>query len=409
VADKAMPDDVAASHYWPTPMHDPFILFRNDLTGENLFFTDARTIVTAWSPHDIEPVFAALQEARAQGRWIAGYISYEAGLVLEPALHDRIRPRPGSDHRCPLMCFGIFDAPQPQDTSAMLLERSAAGTGLSDARPGWDFATYRKRFDRLRNHLHAGDCFQANLTFAYTARCEDDPIALFNALRIRQAVGHSALVRLEGPDIVSRSPELFFRVGRDGWIESKPMKGTAPRGRTPAEDAARKRHLENDPKCRSENLMIVDLLRNDLSRICAPGTVHVPQLYHVESFATVHQMISRVRGALVRDTTLADIMKAIFPCGSITGAPKIRAMEIIHDLEDTDRNVYCGSIGWMAPGGAMEFNVAIRTISLYPDGQAVFNVGGGIIFDSEARQEYEESLLKARYALDIAGQSRAAE
>ena len=390
-------------------MHDPFILFRNDLTGENLFFTDAQAIVTAWSAHDIEPVFATLQEARAQGRWVAGYISYEAGIALEPALCNRIRPRPQADRRCPLMCFGIFEAPQPQDASAMLLEGTAAGAGLSDARPRWNFATYRERFDRLRDHLHAGDCFQANLTFEYTGRCEDDPVALFNALRTRQAVGHSALVRLEGPDIVSRSPELFFRVGRDGWIESKPMKGTAPRGRTPAEDAARKRQLENDPKCRSENLMIVDLLRNDLSRICAPGTVHVPQLYHVESFATVHQMISRVRGALDRDKTLADIIKAIFPCGSITGAPKIRAMEIIHDLEDTDRNVYCGSIGWMAPGGAMEFNVAIRTISLYPDGQAVFNVGGGIIFDSEAREEYEESLLKARYALDIAGQSRAAE
>ena len=390
-------------------MHDPFILFRNDLTGENLLFTDARTIITAWSTRDIEVAFAALQAARAAGRWVAGYISYEAGIALEPALRDRIRRRPGSDSPCPLMCFGIFDAPQPQDAASALLEKNPAGAALAEARPRWDFATYRERFDRLHGHLHAGDCFQANLTFEYTARYEGDPVALFNALRLHQAVGHSALVSLEGPDIVSRSPELFFRVGRDGWIESKPMKGTAPRGRTPAEDAARKLALENDPKCRSENLMIVDLLRNDLSRICAPGTVHVPQLYHVESFATVHQMISRVRGALDKDATLADILKAIFPCGSITGAPKIRAMEIIHDLEDTDRNVYCGSIGWMAPGGAMEFNVAIRTISLYPDGEAVFNVGGGIIFDSDAKEEYEESLLKARYALDIAGRSRAAE
>ena len=184
-------------------MHDPFIMFRNDLTGENLFFTGARAIVTAWSASDIEPAFAALQEARAQGRWVAGYVSYEAGIALEPALHGRIRPRPKSDHHCPLLCFGIFDTPQQQDASATLLERTAAGTGLSDARPRWDFATYRQRFDRLRDHLHAGDCFQANLTFEYTAHCEDDPIALFNALRARQAVGHSALVRLEGPALTA--------------------------------------------------------------------------------------------------------------------------------------------------------------------------------------------------------------
>ena len=154
--------------------------------------------------------------------------------------------------------------------------------------------------------------------------------------------------------------------------------------------------------------MIVDLLRNDLSRICEPGSVHVPQLFHVESFSTLHQMISRVRGNLQDNVTLVDIMRAIFPCGSITGAPKIRAMEIIHDLEDTERNVYCGSIGWMAPGGAMEFNVAIRTISLYPGGEAVFNVGGGIIFDSEAPLEYDECMIKARYALGDTGHAGAA-
>lgn len=390
-------------------MQDPFILFRNDLTGENLFFTHATSIVTAWSAADIEPAFETLARARASGLWAAGYIGYEAGIALEPALHNRIRRRQNQDRQSPLLCFGLFDGPQPQSAASRMLEKSVAPIGLTDAHPRWDFSTYQDRFNRLRNHLHAGDCFQANLTFEYTAGHHGSALSLFNALRDRQPVGHSALVHLDGPDIVSRSPELFFRVGRDGWIESKPMKGTAPRGRTQAEDAALKRQLEKDPKCRSENLMIVDLLRNDLSRICTPGTVHVPQLYHVESFATVHQMISRVRGELNANASLPDIMRAIFPCGSITGAPKIRAMEIIHDLEDTDRNVYCGSIGWVAPGGAMEFNVAIRTVSLYPDGQAVFNVGGGIIFDSDARQEYDECLLKARYALDLAGQRRAAE
>ncbi|MEX3010348.1 aminodeoxychorismate synthase component I [Hoeflea sp. TYP-13] len=380
-------------------MNDEFILFRNDFTGENLFFSGARSVVTAWTPQDIEPAFKELEEARQSGLWAAGYVSYDAGRTLEPALRTRLSERPDPKRTCPLMSFGVFDGPQAPEEADRLLAAPHTDAALSEARPLWDFDTYKSRFDRLRSHLHAGDCFQANLTFEFAARCDVDAATLFNTLRSRQAVAHSALVSLDGPQIVSRSPELFFRVGRDGWIESKPMKGTAPRGKTAEEDKLLKQQLESDPKCRSENLMIVDLLRNDLSRICAAGSVHVPQLYHVESFATVHQMISRVRGRLEKEITLSEIMRAIFPCGSITGAPKIRAMEIIHDLEDTDRNVYCGSIGWIAPGGAMEFNVAIRTISLYPGGEAVFNVGGGIIFDSDARSEYEECMIKARYAL----------
>ncbi|WP_136660864.1 aminodeoxychorismate synthase component I [Nitratireductor sp. XY-223] len=382
-------------------MHDHFILFRNDFTGENLFFSDALYMVTAWTMDEVEPALAELQDARQRGLWSAGFISYEAGFALDPALRERLAPRMGQ-RSCPLLCFGVFPAPHPPQTARELLERGDNATVLSRARPRWNFDRYRARFDRLRAHLHAGDCFQANLTFEITARYESGSVPLFNTLRARQAVAHGALVRLEGPEIVSRSPELFFRVGRDGWIESKPMKGTAPRGRTREEDRRFRRQLESDPKCRSENLMIVDLLRNDLSRVCAAGSVEVPQLYHVESFATVHQMVSRVRGKLHPDTKVADIFRAIFPCGSITGAPKIRAMEIIHALEDTDRGAYCGSIGWIAPGGPMEFNVAIRTISLHPDGEAVFNVGGGIIFDSDARSEYEECLVKARYALSEA-------
>ena len=379
-------------------MHERAVLFRNDFTGENLFFSDALFMVTAWSMDEVEPALAELQDARQRGLWSAGYLSYEAGIALEPALKGRLVPRKGQ-RACPLLSFGIFRAPNPPRAARELLQRGDNAAVLAQPRPRWQFDDYRARFHRLRAHLHAGDCFQANLTFEIAAHYASGSVPLFNTLRGRQAVAHGALVRLDGPQIVSRSPELFIRVGRNRWIESKPMKGTAPRGRTVEEDRQFKRQLENDPKCRSENLMIVDLLRNDLSRICAAGSVDVPQLYHVESFATVHQMVSRVRGRLRPDIAIADIFRAIFPCGSITGAPKIRAMEIIHELEDTNRNAYCGSIGWIAPGGPMEFNVAIRTISLYPDGEAVFNVGGGIIFDSDARSEYEECLVKARYAL----------
>ncbi len=217
-------------------MQDAFILFRNDFTGENLFFTGARSVLTAWTADEVEPAFKALEEARAGGCWVAGYISHEAGITIEPALRKRLVERPGRKRDCPLLSFGIFDGPQSQDVALDLLEAASSNAGLTDAWPLWDFPTYKDRFDRLHAHLRAGDCVQANLTCEYAARMVDDPVALFNALRARQAVAHSALVNLNGPQIFSRSPELFFRVGRDGWIESKPMKGTTPRGSTPAED-----------------------------------------------------------------------------------------------------------------------------------------------------------------------------
>ena len=379
------------------PMPDRHILFRNDFTGETLFFAEPRKIVTAWSVDEVEAAFATLERAKRDGFWSAGFIAYEAGHALDPALAGRLRPRRARGGS-PLLSFGIFDGPQPPAAAFDLLTAEDPGPGLTSAVPRWDFATYSGRFATLHEQLQAGECYQANLTFEMTATHDGNAPGLFNRLRARQAVAHAALVALDGPAIVSRSPELFFRVGRDGFIESKPMKGTAPRGTTAQEDRAFRQWLENDPKCRSENLMIVDLLRNDLSRVCEAGSVHVPDLYRVESFATVHQMVSRVRGKLAAEMAVIDIMRALFPCGSITGAPKIRAMEILHELEDTDRGVYCGSIGWISPGGPMEFNVAIRTISLFAEGKAVFNVGGGIVFDSDAAAEYDECLVKALYA-----------
>jgi para-aminobenzoate synthetase component 1 len=201
-----------------------------------------------------------------------------------------------------------------------------------------------------------------------------------------------------GPIVLSRSPELFFEIDREGWIETHPMKGTAPRGATPEEDERLKEFLRNDEKNQAENRMIVDLLRNDISLISEVGSLDVPELFRIESYPTVHQMVSRVRAKLLPDLSLRNIFAALFPCGSITGAPKIRAMEVLRDLETSPRGVYCGAIGWIAPGGAMRFSVAIRTISLYPQSEAVYNVGGGVVFDSTAEEEYRECLLKARFA-----------
>lgn len=175
------------------------------------------------------------------------------------------------------------------------------------------------------------------------------------------------------------------------------MKGTAPRGNTEEEDRRLKAFLRNDPKNQAENRMIVDLLRNDISRISEIGTLDVPELFQIESYSTVHQMVSQVRAKLLPGLTIGDIFAALFPCGSVTGCPKIRAMEILNDLEQSPREVYCGAVGWMAPNGTMRFNVAIRTISLYAGGDAIYNVGGGVVFDSSAEAEYAECLLKSRF------------
>ena len=250
----------------------------------------------------------------------------------------------------------------------------------------------------MHRHLREGDCYQANLTFPVEAKWTGDPLSAFDALAARQAVKYGALVALGEPVVLSRSPELFFEVDGDGWIETHPMKGTAPRGKTPEEDEELKRFLANDPKNQAENRMIVDLLRNDISLISEVGTLDVPELFRIESFATVHQMVSRVRAKLLPGLTIRQIFSALFPCGSITGAPKIRAMEILRELESAPRNAYCGAIGWIEPGGRMRFNVAIRTITLFAGGEAVYNVGGGVVFDSTAEDEYQECLLKARYA-----------
>lgn len=374
----------------------PFVLFRDDFSGSELLFDRPAKILTAETPREFDAALEAAEAAHRAGRWLAGYLSYEAGYLLEP----KLRPILPDGRRAPLLCFGIFDGPSEKTLPA-------AGQALSngpifDPKPAWSFGDYEKRFSRLHRHLREGDCYQANLTFPIAAHWTGDPLAAFHSLAARQPVKYGALVSLGEPIVLSRSPELFFEIDAERWIETHPMKGTAPRGKTKTEDIRLKRFLQNDPKNQAENRMIVDLLRNDISLVSEVGTLDVPELFRIESYATVHQMVSRVRARLLPNLTMAQIFAALFPCGSITGAPKIRAMEILHALESRPRDVYCGAIGWIEPGGRMRFNVAIRTISLYSGGDAVFNVGGGIVFDSSAEAEYAECLLKARYATGTA-------
>lgn len=369
------------------------ILLEHGPGGQPAAFSTPRAVVVARHADEVAPALAQLDAARAAGHWVAGWISYEAGLALEPKV-TRLVPDDGTV----LLAFGIYDAP---GDAAPLLDQAAAqavGAGLSGLSPMVTRAGYGAAFDRVADYIRAGDCYQINLTFPMQARLEGSPLGLYGALRARQAVGFGAYLDLgAGPVVVSRSPELFFATDAAGRIRARPMKGTAPRAADPEEDAGLAAELYESEKARAENLMIVDLLRNDISRLARVGSVRVPELFKIDSFATVHQMSSTVVGDLVDPPALVGLMTALHPCGSITGAPKIRAMEIIAEVEAHPRGVYCGAIGWMAPDGASAFSVAIRTLSI-TGGRVVLNVGGGVVHDSTAQGEWEEAHWKARYA-----------
>jgi para-aminobenzoate synthetase component 1 len=383
--------------------HHPYVLFRDDKRGRSTVFAQPLEIVVARRAEDVLPALARLEQARQAGLWLAGFLSYEAGFVFE----EKLRPLIIENRETPLITMGIFGRPASADHPLASPPETPQHEGfLGEPRAGWDLAAYRLRFERLHEHLRRGDCYQANLTMPITARWDGDPRQAFWSLVARQPVHYGALIDLGGPVILSRSPELFFKVDEDRWIETHPMKGTAQRGGTPQEDQAIIAAMLADEKTQAENRMIVDLLRNDISLISKVGTLSVPKLFAIETYPTVHQMVSHVRARLRPEIGLPDIMAALFPCGSITGAPKMWAMKILHDLEAGPRDVYCGAIGWCDPRGPMQFSVAIRTLTLFKSGEAVFNVGGGIVFDSNAEAEYDECLLKAQFALGSQAISR---
>ena len=369
------------------------VLVEDGPDGQPALFQGAQAVLIAQSGAEVPGLLAALDAARAEGFWVAGYLSYEAGYALEPKL-AALEPADGG----PRAVFGIFARPE---AAAPFLDRAqsqAKGVALSPPEPMVPREDYDAAMARVMAYIGAGDCYQINLTFPMQTRLlQGTALGLYGALRARQAVGRGAFVDLgAGPVLVSRSPELFIAVTSEGRIEARPMKGTAPRDADPVRDGELAEELRASEKGQAENLMIVDLLRNDISRVARVGSVKVPKLFAVETYATLHQMVSTVVGDLVEAPSMVGVMEALFPCGSITGAPKIRAMEIIREVEPFARGAYCGAIGWMAPDGAARFNVAIRTLSL--TGQdIVLNVGGGVVQDSTASGEWEEALWKARY------------
>lgn len=358
-----------------------------------MLFAEPEEIIVAHEAQEFLLALERMDAARADGKYLAGYMSYEAGYLFE----KKLAPLAGVQRDVPLLCFGVFASPSGDNAKLPPKTLMNADDFLSDVKPGWTLAEYSAQFSKLHQHLRQGDCYQANLTMPIHARWHGDPLTAFWSLIERQPVKYGALVNLGGPVILSRSPELFFSV-KEGWIETHPMKGTVKRGTSEAKDAELIAGMLKDEKTLAENRMIVDLLRNDISRISEVGTLHVPKLFEIETYPTVHQMVSHVRAKLLPDMTVGDIFAALFPCGSITGAPKMRAMEILYDLETGPRNAYCGAIGMISPSGDMRFSVSIRTITLFDDGNAIFNVGGGIVFDSTADAEYDECLLKAKFA-----------
>ncbi|MBV9541189.1 MAG: aminodeoxychorismate synthase component I, partial [Alphaproteobacteria bacterium] len=260
----------------------------------------------------------------------------------------------------------------------------------------WDEAAYAARFARVHDYIEAGDIYQANLSFRSRFAFAGDPLALYARLRERALAAHGGVVCDGTRTILSLSPEQFFEITPSGQIIAQPMKGTAARGGDELSDARAKVALAASPKDRAENLMIVDLVRNDVGRLALIGSVGVRDLFAVETYPTLHTMVSTVTAQLRPGVRVSDVVRALFPCGSVTGAPKIRAMEIIRELEASPRALYCGAIGYFAPDGAAKFNVAIRTITI-EGGEGVLGIGGAVVQDSTASSEYAECLLKARY------------
>jgi para-aminobenzoate synthetase component 1 len=281
---------------------------------------------------------------------------------------------------------GRFRTPAPQKARQVF-------HSLSPARSNMDSGCYHQAFNRIRDYIREGDCYQVNLAQRFQAPCTGDPWLGYRRLRAINPAPFAAYLNLPFGQVLSSSPERFLEV-RGGHVETRPIKGTRPRQSDPAADAAQAGELAACGKDRAENLMIVDLLRNDLGKVCVPGSVETSRLFEVESFANVHHLVSTVTGRLAPGLDAIDLLRAAFPGGSITGAPKLRAMEIIEELEPDRRGVYCGAIGYLGFNGDMDTNIAIRTVVITA-GQAHCWAGGGIVADSEWQAEYQECLDKA--------------
>jgi para-aminobenzoate synthetase/4-amino-4-deoxychorismate lyase len=378
-----------------TTLDGRFALFDADGGGAILLTEYRRTLRFDGADADPAPLFAAFEAASAQGEWVAVAANYELGACFEPGV-ESVAP--------PGLCGWVFGEARrldAQGVGAFLdawlkgLAENERVAGVAEVTVSLSAQDHAARVQQIRRWIADGDCYQINLTFPIDCRLYGHPLALYSRLRERQPVRYGAFLATPEATFLSFSPELFFERS-DSRVFTRPMKGTAPRGATPPEDQKRRDELLGSEKERAENIMIVDLLRNDLGRLAAPGKVRVDALCAVEAYPTLWQLVSTVCAELP-GATLIDLFRALFPCGSITGAPKIRAMQRINTLEGAPRGLYTGALGWLAPGGDCRFNVAIRTLEVQPDGRARLGVGSGIVIDSVAELEYAECLLKSSF------------
>jgi para-aminobenzoate synthetase / 4-amino-4-deoxychorismate lyase len=361
--------------------------------GESLLFQRPHRVLTTRHRSEVAHLLGEAETAVDEGFHLAGWLSYELGLLFEERLAGRVPTQTDE----PLLWLGIYDAPQrlsrPQAWTWLLEHCGEGMPGIAAPVPDVSRDEYGTAFAQVMEYIRAGDVYQVNLTFPARFRLSGSPAALYRDLCLRQPVPHGALVATGEHHVLSLSPELFVQ-SRGHDMMTRPMKGTIARGADREDDRAHIARLQADEKTRAENLMIVDLLRNDLGRIAEIGSVSVDGLFAVETYPSLHQMTSTVRARRTHGTGLVDVLRALFPCGSVTGAPKIRAMQIIDEVERAPRGVYTGSIGHVAPGGDLRFNVAIRTAVIDAAGHGRICVGGGVVADSDVDAEYDEALLK---------------
>jgi len=352
-----------------------------------------------------DDVFAALETEIAAGdagdQWF-GYLGYAARPDL-----------PAASSGSPAGAQGLPDAVWMRPSHVRffdhgLVDRESGPVGGPAVGPGGDEEVpgeYAEAFARVQEQLHAGNTYEVNLTYRLARESDLDPVAAYLRLRELNPAPYAGFLQHDLPGhrawLLSSSPERYALVTADRHLETKPIKGTTPRGATPEDDEALRERLHTEPKFRSENLMILDLLRNDLSMVCEPGTVEVPVLMGVESYETVHQLVSTVRGRLRDDVSTVAALRALFPAGSMTGAPKLRTMSVIDEVEASPRGVYAGAFGWIAADGRADLGVVIRSLMTAGDGTWTLGTGGGITVRSDLAEEYAESRWKAERLLRV--------
>ncbi|MAU40946.1 MAG: aminodeoxychorismate synthase, component I [Kordiimonas sp.] len=409
-----------------SPASDIWLLFENTLpptkagSGKKphaVYYQNPEKVITARTAQELTAAYAALQQSLDQGYHAAGWVAYEAGLMREA----RLSPLAPATLPGGYMWMGLFKEQHrldQQTANAFWKEkkqRGSQGYVLRNNRLSQSKADYTSALRRIQDYLQAGDVYQVNYTLKRLFDLYGSAEDFYIALRQTQPVGYSAYLHLENQHVLSLSPELFIHKKAE-LITTRPMKGTSPRGMGWADDQQLHHALQHDEKNRAENLMIVDLLRNDLGRLAKIGSVNVPHLYDVEQYRSVLQMTSTITAELRDDLGPLDVLKSLFPCGSITGAPKIRAMEIIDELETAPRGIYTGTIGYITPEGDMQFSIPIRTITLTPTGisqahstsspeshpayHGEMGIGSGIVADSDPETEYQECLLKGQFAFN---------